>query len=110
MELFKSGDGEIVIDEGPDLVRFLESRLPVRGVPGIDVELPFTSRELGEVPNELDLSIDELFASFNGLGPLDGDCISGGWSITPNSDVLGILLSDDLTFSVRGPGVVGVVG
>ena len=73
MEFFKSGDGETVAKEGPDLVRFLESMLPVVGVPGFDIELPFTSREPGEVPNELDLSIDELLINFSGLGPLDDE-------------------------------------
>ena len=28
-EFFRSGDGDIVIDEGTDRVRFLESKLPV---------------------------------------------------------------------------------
>lgn len=106
LEFFRSGDGETFTEEGgPDLVRFLESKLPVGGVPGFGIELPFTSREPGEVPNELDLSIDELLVSFNGLGPLDG-----GGSITPNSEVLGMLLSDGLALNVRGPGVDGMVG
>jgi hypothetical protein len=81
--------------------------LPVGGVPAFDIELPFMSREPGELPNELDLSIDELLVSFKGLGPIDKGC---GEFITPNSDVLGVLLSDGLDLNVRGPGVVGVVG
>lgn len=90
---------------GPDLVRFLESKLPAGGVTGFDIEPPFTSREPGEVPNELDLSIEELVASFRGLGPFDACC---GWFMTPNSDVLDIFLSDGLFLNVRGPGVDGI--
>lgn len=68
----------MVVKEGPDLVRFLESKLPVGGVPGFDIEPPITSREPGELPIELDLSIEELVASFNGLGPPDKECVRGG--------------------------------
>ena len=62
---------------------------------------------LGEVPKELDLSIEEPPASFSGLGP---DCAGGVRSTMPNSDVVGVLLSDDLAFNIREVGVVGVVG
>lgn len=70
-------------------------------------ELPLANREPRELPNELDRSIDELLVSFNGLGPLDTDCVRGGRSIMPNSDVRGIFLSDGLVANVRGPGVDG---
>ncbi|KAF9646446.1 hypothetical protein BDM02DRAFT_3130398 [Thelephora ganbajun] len=105
LEFFKSGEGDIVVDEGTEWVLFLDFKVWVGRVPGLDTELPFASREPGEFPNELDLSIDELVANFNGLGPLDKDCVRGGLSIAPNSDVLGILLSDGLALNVRGPGV-----
>ena len=106
LEFFSSGDGEVVVDEeGTEWVLFLDAKVWVEPPTGFDIELPFTSREPGEVPIELDLSIDELLASVNGFGPPDTDCVRGGRSITPNSDVLGIFLSDGLTFSVRGPGV-----
>lgn len=67
----------MVVDEGPDLVRFLESKILVGGVTGFDIELALTSRDPGEFPIELDLSIDELLISFNGLGPLDKGCVCG---------------------------------
>lgn len=67
-----------IVIEGPDLVRFLESMLPVGGVRGFVIELPFINREPGELPNELDLSIDELLVSFNGLGAPDEGGVTGG--------------------------------
>lgn len=67
------------------------------------------SREPGGFPIEVDLNIDELVISLSGLGPLDTDCVRGGRSITPNSDVLGVFLSDGLLFNVRGPGDEGRV-
>jgi len=73
------------------------------------MELPFVSREPGVFPNELDLSIDELLVSFNGLGPVDTDCVRGVRSLTPNSDVLDIFLSDGIALNVR-PGVCGREG
>lgn len=109
LELFSREEG-VVMDEGTEWVLFLDPKVWVWGVTGVDIELPFTGRELGKFPNELDLSIDELVASFNGLGPLDMGCIMGGRSITPNSDVLGTFLSDGLAFSVRGPCVDGREG
>ena len=106
--LFSSGEGDVVIDEeGTEWVLFLDPKVWAGLVTGFDIELPFASREPGELPNELDLSIDELLPRVNGLGPLDTDCAGGCRPITPNSDVLGMLLSDGLAFSVRGPGVVG---
>lgn len=110
MEFFKSGDGDAVVDEGTDRVRFLESKLPVGRTGGADVELPFAGREPGELPNELDLSIVELLVNFNGLGPLDKDCVRGVRSTTPNSDVLGVPLSDGFALNVRGAGVDGRPG
>lgn len=101
LEFFKSGDGDAVVDEGTDRVRFLESELPV-GRTGIGIEPPFAGREPRELPNELDLSIVELLVNFNGLGPLDKDCASCGRSITPNSDVLGTPLEDGFALNVRG--------
>jgi len=74
------------------------------------MELLFVDREPGVFPNELDLSIDELLVSFNGLGPVDTDCVGGLRSLTPNSDVLGILLSDGMALNVRGAGVDGREG
>jgi hypothetical protein len=70
LEFFKSGDGDTVIDGGTDLVRFLESKLPVERTTGFDIERPLAS---GGFPSEVDLSIDELVASFSGLGPPDKD-------------------------------------
>ena len=49
--------------------------LPVVGVPAFNIKLPFTSREPGEVPNELDLRIDELLINFSGLDPLDDEVV-----------------------------------
>lgn len=103
--LFSSGEGEIVADDGTEWVLFLVFKVWVERVTGFDVELPFTSRELGGFPNELDLSIDELFVNFNGFGPLDTDCARGGRSISPNSDVIGVFPGDCLALIVRGPGV-----
>lgn len=99
-----------MVDEGTDLVRFLESKLPAGRTGGVDIELPFAGREPGEFPNELDLSIVELLANFNGLGPLDTDCVIGGRSTTPNSDVLGIPLRDGFALNVRGAGADGTPG
>lgn len=100
--LFSSGEGETFVDEGTEWVLFLDSEAWVGRVTEFDIELLFTSRELREVPVELDLSIDELLVSFNGLGPPD---VSGGRSITPSSDIAGVPLSNGLAFVVRGPGV-----
>lgn len=110
LEFLRSGEGEAVAVKGPECARFLEPKLPVGRTPGFDVGVSLTIREPGEFPKELDLSIEELVASFNGLGPLDNECVRGERSITPNSDVLGVLLSDGFDFNVRGAGVVGVVG
>lgn len=99
-----------MVDEGTDRVRFLESKLPVGRTAGVDGELPFAGREPRELPNELDLSIVELLVNFNGLGPLDKVCVRGGRSITPNSDVLGVPLSDDFALNVRGAGADGTPG
>lgn len=110
LEFFKSGDGDTVVDEGTDRVRFLESKLPVGRTAGVDVEPPFVGREPRELPNELDLSIVELLVNFNGLGPLDKDCVRGGRSTTPNSDVLGVPLRDGFTPNVRGAGADGTPG
>ena len=108
LEFFTNGDGEVVVDdEGTEWVLFLDPKVWAGPVTGFDTELLCTGREPGMVPNELDLSIDELLASVNGLGPPDTDCVRGGRSTTPNSDVLGILLSEGLAFIVRGPGVEG---
>ena len=107
MVLFSNGEGEGIVDEGTEWVLFLDAEVWVGRLAGFDIELPFTSRELGGVPRELDLSIDALLVSFNGRGPFDTGGVRGGRSITPNSDVLGILLSDGLALSVRGPGVDG---
>jgi len=110
LELFSSGEGEGIVDEGTEWVLFLDAKVWVGRLTGFDIELPFTSREPGGVPTELDLNIDALLISFNGRGPLDTGGVRGGWSITPNSDGLGTLLSDGLVLSVRGPGVEGREG
>ena len=110
MELFSNGEGEGIVDEGTEWVLFLDAKVWVGRLTGFDIELPFASREPGEVPRELDLSIDALLVSFNGRGPLDTGCVGGGRSITPNSDALGIPLSDGLVLTVRGPGVEGREG
>jgi len=107
LELFSNGEGETVVDEGTEWVLFLEFKGWVGRAAGFDIELPFTSREACVFPIELDLSIDALLASFNGFGPLDTDCVRGGRSITPNSDVLGILLRDGVALNVDGAGVDG---
>ena len=107
LELFSSGEGETDVDEGTEWVLFLESKGWVGRVTGFDIELPFASREPSVPPNELDLSIDELAVSFNGFGPLDTDCVRGCRSITPNSDVLGILLNDGVALNVEEGGVDG---
>ena len=107
LEFFKSGDREIVADEGTRWVRFLGSKLPVGRTTGVDTVLSLTNCEPEELPKELDLSIDELVASFNGLGPLETDCARGGRSSTPNSAVFSVLLSDGLVFNVRETGVDG---
>lgn len=111
LEFFKSGEGETVANEGPDWARLLESKLPVgrtvERTVGVEGEVAFTGREPGELPSELDLSIDELLVSFSGLGPLDKDCVRGGRSITPNSEAVGVPLSDDFALNVRGAGVDG---
>jgi hypothetical protein len=73
-------------------------------VAGFDTELLFAGRRPCVFPNELDLSIDELAINFKGFGPLDTDCVMGGRSITPNSDVLGILLSDVVALKVEEDG------
>jgi len=98
------------VDEGTEWVLFLDAKVWAGRLTGFDIELPFTSREPGGVPRELDLNIDALFVSFSGRGPLETDCVRGGRSITPNSDGLGILLSDGLALSVREFGVEGREG
>jgi hypothetical protein len=107
LEPFGSGEGEALVDEGTEWVLFLSSKDWVGRVTGFDTEFPLAGRELGVFPSELDLSIDELLVSFNGLGPVDTDFVRGGRSITPNSDVLDMFLRDGLAFNVRGPGVDG---
>jgi len=104
LELFSNGEGEGIVEEGTEWVLFLDARDWVVWLTGFDIELPFTSREPGEFPRELDLNIEALLVNFNGRGPLDTGCVDGR-SITPNSDVFGIHLSDGLDLSVRGPGV-----
>ena len=107
MEFFSNGEGEGIVDEGTEWVLFLDAKVWVGRLAGFDIELPFTSREPGEFPRELDLSIDALLVNFRGRGPVETDCAWGGRSIMPNSDVLGILLSDGLVLSVRETGVDG---
>lgn len=73
---------------------------------GFDIEL-LAGRRPGAPLDELVLSIDEPLVSLNGFGPLDTDCARGGRSITPNSDVFGIFLSDGVVLNVEAAGVDG---
>ena len=74
LEFFSSRDGEVIVDECTEWVLFLDAKVWVEPPTGFDIELPFTSREPGKVPIELDLSIDELLTSVNGFGPPDTEC------------------------------------
>lgn len=106
MELFRSGEGETVAGWGTERVLFLESAGWAGRVAGFDIEL-LAGRRPGVPPDELVLSIDEPLVSLNGFGPLDTDCVRDGRSITPNSDALGIFLSDGVVLNVEGAGVDG---